>query len=100
MPSRPMLDSVIERAGYLLLAGLLLVCFASALAVVHVKHRERRLVAELSDLREARDRLDGEWSRLLLEEATLTTHARVEGKARDELGMVLPQAQEIAQVRP
>lgn len=100
MRGRRMLDSFINRAGHLLLAALLLVSFASALAVVHVKHRERRLVGELSDLREARDRLDSEWSRLLLEEATLTTHARVEGKARDELGMVLPQAQEVAQVRP
>jgi cell division protein FtsL len=94
-----MLDAFINRTGHLLLAALLLVCFASALAVVYVKHRERRLVAELGELRDTRDRLDSEWSRLLLEEATLTTHARVEGKARDELGMVLPQPQEIAQVR-
>jgi cell division protein FtsL len=95
-----MLESGIDRVGRLLLAGLLALCFASALAVVHVKHRERRLVAELSELRDARDRLDSEWSRLLLEEATLTTHARVEAKARNELGMVLPQPQEMAQVRP
>lgn len=94
-----MLESFIERSGRLLLTALLLACFASALAVVYVKHRERRLVAELSELRDARDHLDSEWSRLLLEEATLTTHARVEAKARDELGMVLPQPQEIAQVR-
>jgi cell division protein FtsL len=94
-----MLDAFITRTGHLLLTALLLVCFASALAVVYVKHRERRLVTELSELRDARDRLDSEWSRLLLEEATLTTHARVEAKARDELGMVLPQPQEIAQVR-
>ncbi|WP_448507760.1 cell division protein FtsL [Immundisolibacter sp.] len=89
---------MIERMGHLLLAALLLACFASALGVVHIKHRERRLVTELSELRETRDRLDSEWSRLLLEEATLTTHARVEGKARDELNMVLPQPQEMAQV--
>ena len=90
---------MLERIGHLLLAALLLACFVSALAVVHVKYRERRLVTELSELRESRDRLDSEWSRLLLEEATLTTHARVEGKARDELNMVLPQPQEMAQVR-
>ena len=92
-----MLESLVDRLGHFLLAGLLLVCFGSALAVVHIKYRERRLVAELSQLREARDRLDSDWSRLLLEEATLTTHARIEAKARDDLGMVLPQ--EIAQVR-
>ena len=90
---------MLERAGHLLLAVLLLVTVASALAVVHLKHRERNLIAQLSGLQDESDRLDGEWSRLLLEEATLTTHARVEGKARDELHMVLPQAQEIAQVR-
>jgi cell division protein FtsL len=90
---------MLERIGHLLLAALLLVCFASALGVVHIKYRERRLVAELSELRETRDRLDSEWSRLLLEEATLTTHARVEHKAREELNMVLPQPQEMVQVR-
>lgn len=90
---------MVERIGHLLLVALLVVCFASALAVVHIKYRERHLVTELSELRESRDRLDSEWSRLLLEEATLTTHARVEGKARDELNMVLPQPQEMAQVR-
>lgn len=90
---------MLERIGHLLLTGLLLLGFASALAVVHIKYRERRLVTELSQLRETRDRLDSEWSRLLLEEATLTTHARVEGKARENLSMVLPQQQEMAQVR-
>jgi cell division protein FtsL len=90
---------MLERAGYLLLTVLVLASVASSLAVVQLKHRERNLIAQLSRLQHESDRLDGEWSRLLLEEATLTTHARVEGKARDELHMVLPQAQEIAQVR-
>ncbi len=74
-----------ERIGLGLVAALLLAVFASALGVIHLKHRERSLIAQLS--------------RLLLEEATLTTHARVEGKAREQLHMVLPQAQEIVQVR-
>lgn len=90
---------MVERIGHLLLAALLLICFASAFGVVHIKHRERSLVTALSQLREARERLDTEWSRLLLEEATLTTHARVERKAQAELDMVLPQPQEVAQVR-
>ncbi len=90
---------MLERIGHLLLAAMLLAGFASALVVVYLKHSERSLIAQLSHLRQERDRLDSEWSRLLLEEATLTTHARVEGKARDELRMVVPQPQEIAQVR-
>jgi cell division protein FtsL len=88
-----------ERIGRGLAAALLLSVFASALGVIHLKHRERSLIAQLSRLQHERDRLDSEWSRLLLEEATLTTHARVEGKARKQLHMVLPQAQEIVQVR-
>lgn len=88
-----------ERIGRGLAAALLLAVFASALGVIHLKHRERSLIAQLSRLQHEHDRLDSEWSRLLLEEATLTTHARVESKAREQLHMVLPQAQEIVQVR-
>ena len=43
-PARRRCRRMIERIGHLLLAALLLVCFASALGVVHIKHRERRLV--------------------------------------------------------
>lgn len=77
-----------ERIGRGLAAALLLAVFASALGVIHLKHRERSLIAQLSRLQHEHDRLDSEWSRLLLEEATLTTHARVESKAREQLHMV------------
>ncbi|HCZ49102.1 MAG TPA: cell division protein FtsL, partial [Gammaproteobacteria bacterium] len=62
-----------ERIGHALVATLLLAVFASALGVIHLKHHERSLIAQLSRLRHEHDRLDSEWSRLLLEEATLTT---------------------------
>lgn len=75
------------RAVQLLLALLVL---GSALAVVQVKHENRRLVSEIERLREERERLRVEWSQLQLEEATLASHGRIEAAARAELGMAEP----------
>jgi cell division protein FtsL len=51
--------------------------------------------AQLQDLRAQRDALDVEWNRLRLEEAALSTHVRVERKARDEIGMYLPRVDDV-----
>jgi len=42
-----------------------------------------------------RDRLNEEWGRLQLEQATWSLHSLVEQEARQELGMVTPGAQDI-----
>jgi cell division protein FtsL len=75
----------------LLLAG----TTASGIAVVHAKYQTRIHFAQLQDLRAQRDVLDVEWNRLRLEEAALSTHVRVERKARDELGMYLPRIDDV-----
>lgn len=45
---------------------------------------------QLHTLQRERDALDVEWGRLLLEEATWSEHRRVEGMARERLGMSIP----------
>jgi cell division protein FtsL len=75
----------------LLLAG----ATATGIAVVHTKYRTRIHFAQLQELRAQRDTLDVEWNRLRLEEAALSTHVRVERKARDELGMYLPRIDDV-----
>lgn len=73
-----------------MLAVLALAVILSAIGVVHAKYLTRVNFSHLQDLRTQRDAIDVEWNRLRLEEATLTTHARVERKARYELGMFAP----------
>jgi cell division protein FtsL len=78
-----------------LFALLLVAATASGIAVVHAKYQTRIHFAQLQDLRAQRDVLDVEWNRLRLEEAALSTHVRVERKARDELGMYLPRIDDV-----
>ena len=75
----------------LLIAGVT----GSGIAVVHSKYRTRINFAQLQDLRAQRDALDVEWNRLRIEEAALSTHVRVERKARDEIGMYLPRIDDV-----
>jgi cell division protein FtsL len=67
----------------------------SGISVVHSKYLTRINFAQLQDLRAQRDALDVEWNRLRLEEAALSTHVRVERKARDEIGMYLPRVDDV-----
>ncbi len=75
-------------ARYLPTLLLALALFGSALGRVGVAHWERSLNASLQQLHAARDRIDSEWSRLLIEEATLGDLNRVEQVARRDLDMI------------
>lgn len=81
--------------GLWLLVALVLAVIASAVAVVHTKFETRTLFSELQALRAQRDSIDVEWNRLRLEEAALSTHVRVERKARDQLGMFNPRFSDV-----
>jgi cell division protein FtsL len=74
---------------------LALAVILSAIAVVHTKYQTRIHFGQLQELRAQRDALDVEWNRLRLEEAALSTHVRVERKARDELSMFNPRFEDI-----
>jgi len=65
---------------------------ASGIGIVYSKYLSRTEFVELQTLRVERDDLDVRWGQLRLEEAALTTHPRVEAKARELLGMHLPQS--------
>ena len=62
--------------------------FSAALGRVALAHWERSLNAALQESLAERDRIDSEWSRLLIEEATLGDLTRVEQQAREQLDMV------------
>lgn len=82
--------------------NLLLVAIAliSALAVVSINHRARKLVIEYEREQEHMRALEVEWGQLQLEQSTWATHARIEEIARQRLGMQAPKAGQIITVEP
>jgi cell division protein FtsL len=67
----------------------------SAVAVVELRHESRTLYAQLQKLQHERDGLNVEWGQLLLEEGAWSQQRRIEAVARAQLGMELPNAQQI-----
>ena len=83
-----------------LLTVLLVATIATAIGVVHARHRHRQLFVELATLEKARDELNIEFGRLQLEQATWAESNRVDQIARKRLGMKFPETGEIVVVRP
>ncbi len=77
------------RLIVLLIALAAVVC--SALGVVYTRHESRRAAVELGLLEDQRDEFIAEWSRLQLEQAWLADASHVESKARQRLGMEIPE---------
>jgi cell division protein FtsL len=73
-----------------LLLALVAGAVGSGVGVVYAKYLSRMEFVELQTLRAERHGLEVRWGQLRLEEAALTTHPRVEAKARELLGMRLP----------
>lgn len=76
----------------LLFLALLLTVFVTALLVVYAEHQSRKLFVEIQVLETVQNNLNEEWTRLLLEQSTWATDARIENIARNELGMEPPAA--------
>ncbi len=90
-----------STAGWRITTFLLgLTVLVSALGVVYGKHQARSRFSELQRLTRERDELDIEWGQLQLEQSTWATNGRVENVARDELHMVIPQANDLRIVQP
>lgn len=82
--------------------NLILVALAliSALAVVSINHRARKLVIEYERETQRMRDLEVEWGQLQLEQSTWATHARIEEIARQKLGMHVPRTGQIIVVEP
>ncbi len=77
------------RLIVLLIALAAVIC--SALGVVYSRHESRQSAVQLGLLEDERDEFIAEWSRLQLEQAWLADASHVESKARDQLGMQIPE---------
>jgi cell division protein FtsL len=67
----------------------------SALGVVYTRHDSRQSAVKLGLLEDERDEFIAEWSRLQLEQAWLADASHVESKAREQLGMQIPEESNI-----
>jgi len=83
-----------------ILALLITAVFLSALAVIDARHENRRLFAQLQQLRQQRDQLNVEWGQLLLEQSTWSTHSRIEQMATQQLDMQMPAYVQVVVVHP
>jgi len=87
--------SGISLRDVLVTASMLLVLLMSAIGVVYSSHLCRQLFAEHAVLLEQNDQLQLEWAQLLLEQSAWSSPTRIESVARDELGMSLPESEQI-----
>jgi len=81
--------------GAMLVLALLLSVLVSAIGVVWTRHESRVLFVDLTRLQNQRDELNIEYGRLELEQATWAEPRRIDDEARQKLGMVTPQPQDI-----
>ncbi len=71
-------------------SALVLAVFISGLNVVIAQHESRKLFVEIQSIEKIQDGLNEEWTRLLLEQSTWATDARIENVSRNELQMIAP----------
>jgi len=85
-------DSLIENWK---LIALIAVVIFSAFSVVYVKDLNRRLFVQSQGLQQERNHMLTQWNKLLLEESTWGTQARIENLATNRLNMQLPKQSNI-----
>lgn len=79
---------------------LTLLVLVSAILVVYAKHLNRVSFAELQHQQNIRDEKNIEWGQLQLEESTFAASSEIEKRARNQLKMRQPKADEIVMIRP
>lgn len=76
-------------------AILLMAVFITAFAVVYVKDLHRRMFIQYQNLQDQQNQLYVDWGKLLLEQSTWSTQARVQKIAAERLNMEAPQPKEV-----
>jgi len=84
----------------LILSVLFIAVLVTAIGLVYSKHLTRKLFVELQQLKKEVVSLDTEWGRLQLEQSAWSDHGRIERIARERLGMVIPEAEQMSFIKP
>lgn len=74
---------------------ILVMLFFSAFSVIYLKDFNRRLFIEFQALQATHDKLYEDWEKLLLEQSTWSTQARVKKIAIERLGMSMASPKEV-----
>lgn len=84
-----------SRLTLLGLFALYIVVIVLALLVVKNRHQHRVLFTQIQELEKERDERSADWSRLKLEQSTRLNQIWVEAKAKQDLAMQKPTADNI-----
>lgn len=79
---------------------LLLLVVVSSLGVIYAKYQSRKLFVEQEILRKERDELAIELTRLLVEQSTWASPARIEKEARERLRLRMAEVSDIKIIKP
>lgn len=79
---------------------LILTIVISALSVITLSDSNRKMVGELSSLQQDRNIIQTEYGQLLLEKNTWAAPSRVERAAKQDDGLVFPNAQKVVIIHP
>lgn len=90
--------STLHEPRLVITLGLAVLLMGSAIGVAVSAHQNRNLSNVLSDLQSDRDAYQRQWSQLLLEQSALSAHGRIESKAGQEFGMIVPGRENIVLV--
>ncbi len=82
-----------------ILIGLVIAVVGSALSTVLIRYENRQVFLEVRDAEILRDRLNDEWGKLQLEQATWSLHSLISFEAQQKLGMVTPDPQDTVVLR-
>ena len=82
-----------------ILIGLVFAVVGSALSTVLIRYENRQVFLEVRGAEIQRDRLNDEWGKLQLEQATWSLHSLIAFEAREKLGMVPPDPQDTVVLR-
>jgi len=77
---------------------LVVINLVTAMGVIYSKHHSRMLFKQTRSLSNAIDRARVDWGRLQIEEGTLARYGRIEEIASEELGMRMPDHDQIKTV--
>ncbi len=74
------------------------VVLVTTFGIIGVTYQTRRQFSQLEQLRGEQRLMQEEWGKLLLEESAFSSPSRVERIAREQLGMVLPDVNNIKEM--
>ena len=83
------------RRSYFQLLICIILCTASAVSIIYIKHQSRELFIELEVLNVQRDKLNIQWSELQTEENIWATPMRIEREAMNKLHLQRPPMKKI-----